>query len=279
MKLFRPKVPKIGIALGSGAARGLAHIGVLKALQEAEIPVDMIAGTSMGAIVGACFARHGDISAVEEIALNTDRKLLARLLDLNLRSLRKGFIQGHRIEELLCSLIGDVDFTDLKIPFAAVATNVYTGQEVVINKGSVIEAVRASFSIPAIFVPVRSEDRCLVDGGLTNPVPSNILRDMGAKFTIAVNVLIEPHKRKPVNLSQKDMRPDMPDIFNTVIQSIYIMEYEIIKARIVKADLIISPEVGRIEAYEFYKAESAILAGYKAALNALPRLQKVAGKH
>ena len=279
MEFFRRKPPKIGLALSSGAARGFAHIGVLKALKEASIPVGMVAGTSMGAMMGACFAREGEINAVEEIAINTGWRKLVRLLDPKLGSLRKGLIRGRRIEELLHSLIGDVDFRDLRIPFAAVATDVNTGETVVLRKGSVIEAVRASISTPGVFVPVTLEGRCLVDGGLTNPIPADIVRDMGAKFIIAVNVLVEPQKRaRPVSPPKGDEMTDVPNIFNTLIQSIYIMEHEIVSTRIPRADIIISPDVSRIESFEFHKGEEAILAGYEAARNALPRLQRLIGK-
>ena len=278
MRFFRLRPPKIGLALGSGAARGLAHIGVLDALSEAAIPIDMIAGTSMGAVIGACFSKEGDIATVEEIALKTNRRQLARLLDLNLASLRKGLIYGQRIEKLLYSLIGDVEFKDLKIPFATVATDASTGEEVVIREGSVIEAVRASISIPAIFVPVKVQGKFLVDGGIINPVPVDVLKGMGAKFIIAVNVLCEPQKRKPISLSQKGEVPEAPNIFNTLIQAIYIMEYEIIKSRILKADIIINPDVSHIQAFEFYRGEEAILEGYKATRNILPKLQGLIGK-
>lgn len=280
MKFFRRTTPKIGIALSSGAARGLAHIGVLKAFKEAEIPIDMVAGTSMGAMIGACFAREGDIAAVEEMALKTDWRQVARLLDPNFRSLRKGLIQGQRIEELLYSLIGDVEFKDLKIPFAAIATDVNAGEEITIREGSVIEAVRASISLPAIFVPVKLEGKFLVDGGLTNPVPTDVLLDMGVKFIIAVNVLTEPQKSKQAaSLLKESGQTAAPNILNTLIQSITIMEHEIIKLKILKADIIINPDVSHIEAFEFYKGEEAIQAGYEAATNILPKLQRLIGKH
>jgi NTE family protein len=279
VRLFRRKPPKIGLALGSGAARGLAHVGVLKALKEASIPVDIVAGTSMGALVGACFAREGEISAVEEIAIHTGWRDIAHLLDPKLGSLRKGLIRGQSIQELLYSIIGDVEFKDLKIPFVAVATDVNAGEEVVIREGSVIEAVRASMSIPGVFVPVTLEGRCLVDGGLTNPIPADVVRHMGAKFIIAVNVLVEPQKSKRVlSLPKGNGIAEVPNIFNTLIQSIYIMEHEIIKSRIPKADIIISPDVSRIEAFEFHKGEETILAGYEAARNVLPKLQRLTEK-
>jgi NTE family protein len=279
VKFFRRRTPKIGLALGSGAARGLAHIGVLKALKEVDIPIDIVAGTSMGAMIGACFAKDGEISAVEEVALKTGWRQLAHLLDPKLAFLKKGLIHGQRIEELLHSLIGDAEFRDLKIPFATVATDINTGQEVVTRKGSVIDAVRASISIPGIFVPVALEGKCLVDGGLVNPVPTDVLWDMGARFVIAVNVLIEPPKsRHAAHLPGVSGKAEVPNIFNTLLQSLYIMEHEIMKQRIMKADIIISPDVSHIEAFEFHRGEEAILEGYKAASNALPRLQWLIGK-
>lgn len=279
MRFFRRKPPKTGLALGSGAARGLAHIGVLKALRDASTPVDMVAGTSIGAMVGACFAKEGEITAVEELALNTGWRELARLLDPRLGSLRKGLIHGRRIQELLYSVIGDVEFKDLKIPFAAVATDLNTGREVVIRKGSVVEAVRASISMPGIFVPVTLEDRCLVDGGLTNPVPADILHDMGAGLIVAVNVLVEPQESKhAASLSKEGGVAGLPNIFNALIQSIYIMEYEITKARTLKADVVITPDVSHIGAFEFHRGEEAILAGYEAARKALPKLHRLAGR-
>ena len=277
MKIFRHRRPNVGLALGSGAALGLAHIGVLKALKKAEIPIDMIAGTSMGALIGACFAKEGEISLVEEIALKTDLKQLIRLLDIKFASLKKGFIYGRRIEELLYFLIGDVAFNELKIPLAAITTDINTGQEMVIREGSVIDAVRASISIPAIFVPVKVKDKFLVDGGLVDPVPTNVLRDMGAKFIIAVNVLTAPQRNKPDDSSQKDETLQTPNIFNTLIQSIYIMEHEMVKLRItkMKADIMISPDVSHINAFEFHKGREAIQAGYEAANNVLPELRKL----
>ena len=250
MKFFRRKIPKVGLALGSGAARGLAHIGVLKALKEASVPIDTIAGTSMGAMIGACFARDGEIAQVEELALKANLKQLTRLLDLNFVSLRKGLINGQRIEELLYSLIGDIEFEELKIPLAVVATDINASEEVVIRQGSVIDAVKASISIPAIFVPIQIKGRFLVDGGITNPVPTDVLQHMGAEYIIAVNVLANPHKRKPTQIRGKVAAPN---IFSSLVQATHIMEYEIIKLRTLKANLVISPDVSHIEAFEFYK--------------------------
>jgi len=207
------KKVKIGIALSSGAARGLAHIGVLKALIEEGIPIDYISGSSMGALVGACFARRTEIAGLEEMVLKTDWKKLIRLADPNLALMLKGFIHGQKVKELLRTIIGDIEFKDLKIPLAVVATNVNTGKEVIIKEGSVVEAVRASISIPVVFMPVKfsaregfasgARDKFLMDGGIVNPVPVKIVKDMGATFVIACNVIQEPTKRKTFNLSKR----------------------------------------------------------------------------
>jgi NTE family protein len=187
--MIRIKKPKIGLALGSGAARGLAHIGVLKALIEEGISINMIAGSSMGALVGAYFARYKKIAEFEELVLETDWKKLLGMADFNLALMFKGFIHGQKVKELLRAIIGDIEFKDLKIPLAVVATDVNTGEEVIIKEGSVIDAVRASISIPGIFMPVKYGRRFLIDGGVVNPVPADVVRNMGATFVIACNVI------------------------------------------------------------------------------------------
>ena len=181
------RAPKIGLALSGGAARGMAHIGVLKALEEASIPVDMISGTSAGALAGACYARERKAAILEELMLGLDWRKLAGLIDLNLILLWKGFVQGRKVKSFLSSIIGDVRFEDLEIPLSVVATDVQSMEEVVINEGSVVEAVRASISMPMIFTPVKWKGRFLVDGGVVNPMPVDVVRNMGAKIVIAVN--------------------------------------------------------------------------------------------
>ncbi len=203
MRFFNKKKLKVGLALGSGAARGLAHIGIIKALKEKNISIDMIAGSSMGALVGACYARGGKITDLEEIVLSTDWKQLIRLADPNLVLFFKGAIHGEKVKELLKALIGDVNFRNLKIPLTVVATDVNTGEEVAIKTGSVIDAVRASISIPAIFMPVKLNNRFLMDGGIVNPVPVSVARNMGATFVIACNVIHNPRRRRSPGSAKK----------------------------------------------------------------------------
>ena len=266
---------KVGLALGSGAARGIAHIGVIKALREEGIPIDIIAGTSMGSIVGACYAIDGEISLIEEIAITSNLRKLTGLLDPKFTFFGSGILSGGRVENLLKSIIGERDFRGLSVPFAAVATDINTGDEVIIREGSLIKAVRASISIPVVFVPVKYNDHYLVDGGIVNPVPADVVQYMGANFTIAVNVLNDPKRCKHLGITGDKKSPKSPSLFNTLIQSFYIMEYEIIRSSILKADIIIEPDVTGIEVYEFYRGPEAIEAGYKAAKAVIPEIKNL----
>lgn len=184
-----PEGKKIGLALGSGAARGLAHIGVLTSLQKRQVRLDYLSGSSIGALVGACFAKEGDIEPVKKLVLDTDWRRLVDLVDLNLAFLLKGFVQGEKVKELLRALLGDVHFKDLKIPLSVVATDIKNGEAVVINKGSVLDAVRASISMPALFMPCKRNGSFLIDGGIVSPLPVTEVRDMGSEFIIASNVI------------------------------------------------------------------------------------------
>jgi NTE family protein len=264
---------KVGLALGSGAARGIAHIGVIKALEEAKIPVDFVAGTSIGSLVGACYAADAEISMLEEIAITSNIRKLTGLLDPKFFIFRVGLLQGGRVENFLKTIIGDIDISQCVIPFAAVATDIKTGNEIVISEGPLIKAVRASISIPAVFVPFHYNGLYLVDGGAVNPVPADVVRDMGANFIIAVNVLNDPKKRKRLGLTGDKKSDKMPSMFNTMIQSIYIMEYGIVRANLLKADILIEPDVSAIEPYEFYRGAEAIEEGYKAAVKVVPEIE------
>lgn len=177
--------PRIGLALGSGSARGLAHIGVLRALDEAGVAVAAIAGSSIGALIGA-IAASGRLSDVEERFLAFDWRAIAGLLDPVFP--RSGLIDGHRITEFVRAHVPAARIEDLPIPFRAVTTDLTSGQEVVIASGDLIEAVRASIAVPGIFTPVRSGARVLLDGGLVNPVPVSVVRAMGVDAVIAVDL-------------------------------------------------------------------------------------------
>lgn len=183
-RLFRKK--KVGIALGAGAARGMASIGVLRALHEMGVEFDVVAGTSMGALVGA-FEAAGMVETLESIVSLMDwKKIIGFFTDVVFP--RDGLIDGKKVEAFVKQYIRDRDIEDLPLPYAAVATDIESGEEVVLRGGKLIEAIRASISIPGIFTPVKREDRFLVDGALVNPVPVSVVREMGADVVIAVDV-------------------------------------------------------------------------------------------
>ena len=324
MRIFKKKKLKIGLALGSGAARGLAHIGVLKALIEEGISIDYISGSSIGALVGAYFASKGEVATLEEMVLGIDWRKLARLIDPNLIFMLKGLIHGQKIKELLQAIIGDIEFKDLKIPLAVVATDINTGEEVVIKEGSVIEAVRASISMPAIFMPVKYGRRFLIDGGVVNPVPAGVVRNMGATFVIACNVIqklkdkrMQINKKKTSRLISKSqvkkdvnslngrfnriiqknkfkdfwrvfatlqakiqnkvkrIDPNTPNIFEVLLQSVYLMEYEIAKLKAKEADIVITPNVSNLKTLDFYQRKEAIVKGFEAAKKMFPNIRKL----
>ncbi|RKX25286.1 MAG: patatin [Candidatus Zixiibacteriota bacterium] len=175
----------VGLALGGGSARGWAHIGVIRALTEAGIDIDYIAGTSIGSVVGSVFAA-GNIKDLEEVAVRLDWKQIAYLFDVVLP--KSGLIDGKKVAGFVRNHLRKTNIEELPIPFCAVSTDLNTGDEVVIREGDIIEAVRASISIPGIFTPVRNNGRILVDGGMVNPVPVSVVKEMGADFVIAVDL-------------------------------------------------------------------------------------------
>jgi len=265
---------KVGLALGGGAARGLAHIGVLEVLEKEGIPIDMIAGTSAGAAIGALYAQGKDTSQIKNLALDLSWKRLAPLVDLALP--RTGFIRGRKIKDLLRLVIGgDIKFSDLRIPLACVAADIGTGEEVVINHGSVLEGIRASISIPVIFTVVKWKGRYLVDGGLVNPVPVSVLKRMGADFIIAVNVIPDIHDRVRRVGEEGMANFKGPNIINIIMQSMYIGTYLLVRSSLEGADIVIEPEMAGIGVGDFHRARECILQGELAAQNSIPEIKKL----
>jgi NTE family protein len=183
---------KVGYALGGGAARGLSHIGVLKVFEEHGVFPNIITGTSMGALIGALYAGGIKVGDIEQLAVRLGLGRLALLADMTLPF--SGLIGGRRVISLLKTILGDLTFSQLKYDFACVATDINTGEQVVLREGSLVEAVRASISLPGIFTPIRVKGRYLVDGGLVNEVPVSVCREMGAGYVIGVNVIPGPSR-------------------------------------------------------------------------------------
>ena len=255
---------KVGLALGGGGARGLAHIGVLEVLEKEGIPIDMIAGTSIGALVGAVYAQKKDINLMKELAIDLGSK---RLTFVDPVLSKTGLIRGRKIENTLKSIIGNVKFEDLPIPFACVAVDIDTGEEVVINQGTVWKGIRASTSVPAILALTKWEGRHLVDGGLVNPVPVSVLKTMGADFIIAVNVL-------PSRIAKETKEPN---IFSIIMKALSIYSYRIVGSSLSGADVVIEPEVGHLAYTDFHRAQEYILQGQLAAQDSIPEIKRQLG--
>lgn len=233
--LFRRK---IGLALGAGSARGLAHIGVIKELEKNNIAIDYIAGTSIGSIVGGLYALTKDIRMIEELAYSKGYKdLFNAFFDPSLKS---SLFKGDKVLDVLNEYISDDTLIqDTKIPFAAVATNINTAQPVVLKEGNMKDAIRASISIPLLLRPVKYRDMILIDGGNTNPVPVNVVREMGAQKVIAVNLYSSkfPKQLDIEKLSFVDVISAMIDV------SLYNLSAEGTKDADVRLNLTIDPNL------------------------------------
>ena len=264
------KRPTIGLALGSGSARGLSHIGVIRAIEEAGIPIDVVAGTSIGALIGAGYAA-GRLDELEAAFRNLDRKGIGALVDPVLP--RSGLIEGKRIAAFMQRHLALRTFEQLPIPFCAVAADIATGDEVVIADGDLISGVRASISVPGVFTPVRRRSRMLVDGGLVNPVPVSPARALGADLVIAVdlNYGIVGGKRGRAEPSRSrrggPRRTPSPGMVEVLLASLYIMQVRVTESRlhVDPPELLIRPPLSSVRLFEFDRAAELIDIGYRSA--------------
>ncbi len=262
---------KVGLALSGGAARGAAHVGVLEVLEEEGIPIDMIAGTSAGALIGALYARCRSAAEVRKIVTNLASKRFTIFTDLTIP--KTGLIRGKRLKEHLKSIIGDIKFEDLSVPFACVATDIGNGEGVIINRGSVVDAVRASTSIPGLFKVVKWENRYLVDGGLVNPVPVRLVKEMGADFVIAVNVVPDMRHRVYHSSNEQIKEAKEPNIFSVLLRTIHIAAYQAVRSSLEGADVIIEPDVVHVGFGDFHRHKECISQGELAAQSAIPEIK------
>lgn len=251
----RPR-PKVGLALGAGGARGLAHIGVLKALEAHQVPIDYVAGSSMGSFIGALYANGIAPQMMEKLALHLKRK---HWLDFTVPHL--GFVAGEKVRQLIHLLTHGKTFAELAIPLAVVATDIETGERVVFREGWVAQAVRASIAIPGIFVPERVGDRLLVDGGVIDRVPTTVAREMGADIVIAVDV------------AQFDVKMKVNNIYDVIAQTIDVMEREILRYRILSADVVIRPNVGHYSSIAYHAVKEIIAEGERMALEHIAEIK------
>lgn len=231
----------VGLALGSGGIRGLAHVGVIKTLLKHNIQIDYIAGSSIGAWVGAHYALFQDIDSLEKMTVEKQKEKFLAFLEPNLKG---GLVKGKKIEKLLNEWFNSSNFSNTKIPISIVSTDLITGKEVVHDEGNLSLAVHASMSIPTLFKPVKHKDFLLVDGGISNPVPDNIVKKMGADIVISVNL---DNYIKNESFSEKDNGT----LVNTATRSLNIIRYHLSKLSIKSSDIIIEPYTPAIGAKSF----------------------------
>lgn len=257
----KTKQPKIGLALGSGAARGLAHIGVIKVLEENNIPIDCVAGSSIGAVIGGLWASGLGIAEIEKIVLDMTNRDVFSLVDPRMG---KGFIKGERIKSFIESNLVAKNFEDCRVPFAATATDIKTGEIVVLRSGNIADAIRASISMPLVFQPVEKDGKTLVDGGVGAPVPVEIVRKMGADIVIAVN--LDKH------YVDDNWRSGLLDIAH---DSMNIMRHYLSFYQSKEADIVINLDLGSNKWYDFVNGQNKILAGEKMMKKEIPSLKEL----
>lgn len=251
-----PKPVRIGLALGGGAAKGFAHIGVIKMLEANGIRADVVSGTSAGSVVGALYASGMDAFAMQTKAFELDE---AKIRDVSLFS--GGVVKGEKLQAYVNELVGGRPLQSMRRPLAVVATRLEDGERTVFTRGNTGQAVRASSSIPGVFEPVRIAGSTYVDGGVVSPVPVDAARELGADYVIAVDISSKAGGKAPGSL------------LGNVNQSITIMGQKLGALELARADAVIRPAVLDIGATEFEQKNRAILEGERAALAALPRIK------
>jgi NTE family protein len=284
----KQKKPRVGLALGSGSARGWAHIGVIRALEKAGVRADIVCGTSIGALVGAAYAA-GEIDRLERWVLGLGVGDVVGFMDIGLSG---GVLRGDRLMEFFRRNLADRSIEQLGLPFAAVATSLRRGAEVWLRSGPILDAVRASIALPGLFEPVRWEGSLLVDGGLVNPVPVSLARAMGADIVVAVDLgsdvlgrrfRAQPDLEAPAGGVQKWMRelrenlgalagedspeelatPSIPDVLATCMD---IVQVRIARSRLAgePPEVLVTPRLARLRLLDFHRAKEAIDEGRRA---------------
>ena len=250
---------KVGLALGGGAARGIAHVGVIQALEERDIPIDLIAGCSMGAVIGAIYACGVTTQFLQRIIYSLrDSDILDVVVP------RQGLVKGKRAQELVLTLTGNRRFDQTVIPLAVTAVQLDTGTLLTLNEGPIHEAVRASFSIPGAFRPVPYNGKILVDGGVLERVPVQCARDMGADVVIAVDV----------GYRGGEMLEQGSGIIAVMMRSLEIMEWEVMRRQGTTADVLINPPLRGINMLSLADAHQAIELGYEETMRRMPEIEE-----
>ncbi len=256
-----PKTIRIGLALGGGAARGFAHIGVIKALESQGIVPDIIVGTSAGSVVGAMYAAGNNGFALQKMALDMDEATISDW-SLPLFAKSSGVLKGDALQNYVNKMVVQVPIERLKKPFGAVATDLHTGLPILFQRGNTGLAVRASSAVPGVFQPVKINDRFYVDGGLVSPVPVRFAREMGADFVIAVNISSQPDTQS--SSSSLDV----------LLQTFTIMGQSLNQFELKNADVVIRPDLASMKGNDFAGRNLAILAGEKVTMSMMTDIKQ-----
>ncbi len=293
--------PRIGLALGSGSARGWAHIGAIRGLEERGIKPDLVCGTSIGALVGAAYA-SGQLAQLEKWVTDLAWTTVVRLMDLTWRG---GLIRGNRLFTLFRTMFRDQEIDDLPIPYGAIATELYSGRELWLRHGKVFEAVRASCAMPGLFTPVLRDNVVLVDGGLVNPVPVSMCRALGAELVIAVDLSwgkLGPYRERGRAVAPREVpgwlarlrpgwvdkkageaeaqpREAIPSIFEVFSTSLDVVEMRVARSRLSgdPADVLLTPLLPDFATMDYHRGREAIEEGRAAVERMGPLLQQVIG--
>lgn len=252
---------KVAVVLGAGASKGFAHIGVLKVLESNKIPVHMIVGTSAGSFVGSLYAYGFNAFELQKLSFALQKD---DIIDFTIPD--NGFIKGEKLEGYVNYILRNTPIEKLRKPFYAVATDIQTGKEVVFGSGNTGTAVRASCSIPGIFVPPVISGKMYVDGGVVSPVAVDAAKRYGADIVIAVDISSDVESAVPKGTIE------------TILQSIGIMYSKLSAVQLARADVVIRPKVGYIGSSDFSKRHEAVLEGEKAAIEAMPKIQEIMNK-
>ncbi len=255
---------KVALVFGGGAARGFAHVGVIRVLEQEGIPVDMIIGTSVGSLIGAMYSAMPDSFELEWKAFKLKKK---DIFDFSLLSSKTGPINGDRLEKFVKSIIPSDDIKDLKIPFYAIAADLNTGERIILDRGPVSKAVRASCSIPGVFTPLRYMDRTMVDGGILGNIAPEVARLLGADIIIAVDI-----GRDITNY-------DVDNVIKITMQAMKIMNAKITRYKMKEIDVLIEPEVGGVKMMDFSQKKKCMAAGIKATKEAIPKIKSILKKY
>jgi NTE family protein len=251
--------PKVALVLGGGAARGFAHVGVLRVLEQEKIPIDMIVGTSVGSLIGAMYASNPNSFELEWTSFTLEKD---DIFDFSILSSATGPVKGEKLEKFVNAKIPVKNVEQLKVPFYAVAADLNTGEPVVFSSGPVCKAVRASCSIPGVFTPLSYNNKQLIDGGVLGNVAPEVARQFGANLVIVVSI------------DKTIQNKDTGNLVSITLQAIAIMSNKIDSYKLKEADVLITPEIGDVGTMDFTQKKRCMQAGIDAAQKAIPEIKK-----